>query len=80
MQQLAGDRVNFRYLGRLCENAPVLANRCTISRELEREGQMGRFIEGADRTQMTLLPEAVDDYVGEDTRFAWSMPSSMRST
>lgn len=27
---------------------------------------MGRFIEGADRTQMTLLPEAIDDYVGED--------------
>ncbi len=26
---------------------------------------MGRFIEGADRTQMTLLPEAIDDYVGE---------------
>ena len=27
---------------------------------------MGRFIEGADRTQVTLLPEAIDDYVGED--------------
>ncbi len=27
---------------------------------------MGRFIEGADRTQATLLPEAIDDYVGED--------------
>lgn len=27
---------------------------------------MGRFIEGADRTQATLLPETIDDYVGED--------------
>lgn len=26
---------------------------------------MGRFIEGADRTQATLLPEAIDDYVAE---------------
>ena len=25
---------------------------------------MGRFIEAADRTQTTLLPEAIDDYVG----------------
>lgn len=27
---------------------------------------MGRFIEGADRRQATLLPEALDDYVGEE--------------
>jgi transposase len=27
---------------------------------------MGRFIEGADRQQATMLPEALDDYVGED--------------
>ena len=27
---------------------------------------MGRFIEGADRRQATLLPEALDDYVGAD--------------
>ena len=27
---------------------------------------MKRFIEGADRTQVSLLPECVDDYVGED--------------
>jgi hypothetical protein len=26
---------------------------------------MGRFIEGADRPQSTLLTEAIDDYVGE---------------
>jgi transposase len=35
------------------------------SRELEREDRMGRFIEDADRTQATLLPETIDDYVGE---------------
>lgn len=27
---------------------------------------MGRFIEGADRTQATLLPETIDDYIGQD--------------
>ena len=27
---------------------------------------MGRFIEGVDRTQVMLLPETIDDYVGED--------------
>ena len=27
---------------------------------------MKRFIEGADRTQVTLLPECVEDYVAED--------------
>jgi transposase len=27
---------------------------------------MKRFIEGGDRTQIALLPECLDDYVGED--------------
>ncbi len=27
---------------------------------------MGRFVRGADRSQMTLLPECLDDWVGED--------------
>jgi transposase len=27
---------------------------------------MKRFVEGEDRTQATLLPERLDDYVGED--------------
>ena len=27
---------------------------------------MKRFVEGEDRTQITLLPECLDDYVGED--------------
>jgi len=27
---------------------------------------MKRFVEGDDRTQATLLPECLDDYVGED--------------
>lgn len=27
---------------------------------------MKRFIEGQDRSQVTLLPECLDDYIGED--------------
>jgi transposase len=27
---------------------------------------MKRFVEGADRTQITLLPECIDDYIAED--------------
>jgi transposase len=27
---------------------------------------MGRFVEGEDRSQSTLLPECLDDYVTED--------------
>ena len=27
---------------------------------------MGRYVEGSDRTQVTLLPECLDDYIGED--------------
>ena len=27
---------------------------------------MGRFVEGEDRSQSLLLPESLDDYVGED--------------
>ena len=27
---------------------------------------MGRFVMGADRSQMTFLPECLDDWVGED--------------
>ena len=27
---------------------------------------MSRFVQGADRRQQTLLPECLDDYVGED--------------
>ena len=28
---------------------------------------MGRFIEGCDRRQRLLLPDCIDDYVGEDS-------------
>jgi len=27
---------------------------------------MRRFIEGEDRSQVTLLPECIDDYIGQD--------------
>jgi hypothetical protein len=39
-----------------------------------------RFIEGEDRTQITLLPECLDDYVAEDTRSASSRSSLTNST
>lgn len=41
---------------------------------------MGRFIEGADRTQATLLPETIDDYVGEDNPVRVVNAFIMRST
>src|SRR6202022_4284015 len=31
-----------------------------------RSGNMKRFVEGGDRNQVTLLPECLDDYIGED--------------
>ena len=38
---------------------------------------MGRFIEGADRRQAALLPEAIDGYVGEGKGPLWvPRPSS----
>ena len=37
---------------------------------------MKRFVEGADRTQATLLPECLDDYVAEDNPVRRSTPSS----
>jgi hypothetical protein len=49
----------------LCDHALDSAKHCTIPR-MQREGRMGRFIEGADRPQATLLPETIDDYVGDD--------------
>jgi hypothetical protein len=33
-----------------------------------REGFMKRFVEGEERSQCTLFPERLDDYVGEDTQ------------
>jgi hypothetical protein len=36
------------------------------SREALREDRMGRFIEGADRRQATLLPDTIEDYVSEE--------------
>jgi len=37
---------------------------------------MKRFIEGEDRHQVTLLPECLDDYIGEDNPVRVSMRSS----
>lgn len=30
---------------------------------------MPRFIEGQDRQQVTLMPECLDDFIGDDNRF-----------
>jgi hypothetical protein len=40
---------------------------------------MKRFVEGEDRTQVTLLPDCLDDYVIEEIRFVRSTPSSKSS-
>src|SRR6266702_3549034 len=45
---------------------------------LNRGGMMKGFVQGADRQQTTLLPECLDDWVGEAILFARSMCSSMR--
>src|ERR1700733_5787677 len=34
---------------------------------MSEEGWMGRFVEGEDRRQQTLLPSSLEDYVGEDS-------------
>src|ERR1700759_5764315 len=42
------------------------AESAMIPRAICRGGLMKRFIEGADRSQWTLLPESLDDWVSED--------------
>jgi transposase len=46
----------------LCENARVGYDSCISFMG----DPMGRFIEGADRSQLTVLPECLEDRVGED--------------
>ena len=48
------------------EESPSLHGRSTIAVASLRRFQSRCFIEGADRTQATLLPETIDDYVVED--------------
>jgi hypothetical protein len=38
---------------------------------------MKRFVEGEDRSQNTLFPERLDEYIAEDTRYELWMSSSM---
>lgn len=42
-------------------------------------GGLGRFIESADRTQATLLPEAIDDYVSEDKAFKYRADKDLQA-
>lgn len=41
---------------------------------------MKRPIEGETRTQVTLLPDCLDDYVTEEIQSEWLIFSSMNST
>jgi transposase len=49
-----------------CENPHRPSEALYDSRVDKREVRMGRFIEGADRQQATLLPDTIEDYVGEE--------------
>ena len=40
---------------------------------------MRRFVEGVDRSQTTLFPESLEDWVSDDNPVASSMPLSTRS-
>jgi transposase len=57
---MPGDWVRFRL--RLCENAV----QDTIALSQQGEFLMKRFVEGEDRSQSTLFPESLDDYIAED--------------
>jgi len=41
---------------------------------------MKRYVVGQDRSQSTLFPEFLDDYIAEDNRSGWWMYSSMSWT
>ena len=41
---------------------------------------MTRYIQGIDRDQVTLLPECLDDFIGEDNPEIWTTISSDRLT
>ena len=46
----------------MCENV----SRDTIALSQQGEFLMKRFVEGEDRSQSTLFPERLDDYIAED--------------
>ena len=48
---------------RLCENA----SRDTIALSQQGKSLMKRFVESEDRSQSTLFPERLDDYIAEDS-------------
>src|SRR4051794_9282117 len=60
--------VNVRSWPRLCGNVLVAytGSLAILRRSFLRGGYMKRFVEGRDRTQVTLLPECLDDYIAED--------------
>ena len=56
----AGETGRFRL--RVCENA----GRDTIALSQQGMFLMKRFVEGEDRSQSTLFPERLDDYIAQD--------------
>ena len=52
-----------RFRSRLCENALTIDIRAP---RLHCGVAMKRFVEGVDRSQSTLFPERLDDYIAED--------------
>src|SRR5436190_17600268 len=52
----------------LCGNAKVAETEILprLKKQDSSEGSMKRFVEGEDRTQVSLLPECLDDYVAAD--------------
>ena len=51
----------------MCENALIArGDRLRCCNATLRASQMKRFIEGEERSQVTLLPECLDDYIAED--------------
>lgn len=46
----------------MCKNARHRLDEINLS---IRETKMGRYVEGADRNQTTLLPECLDDFIAE---------------
>jgi len=55
-----------RYGSSLCENALIASGARLIVATRHSGHSMKRFIEGDERSQVTLLPECLDDYIAED--------------
>ena len=59
-------RLNFRLVQNSCRPCENNSHSRNIDRETRAVAHFARYISGHDRSQMFLLPEAVDDYVDAD--------------